>query len=456
MPIVLRIIDPAAPARSFKHGAAALLKAFVLLCVLTMANVPSPAAAARLASILVDASDGRVLQTEDADTPHYPASLTKMMTLYLAFEALDEGRVTLDQPLSVSARAAAQPPTKLGLRAGQSIPMETAMLGLVTKSANDAAAVLAENLAGSEDNFALRMTGKAQALGMTQTVFRNASGLPDPNQVTTARDMSVLAMALLHHYPHYYHYFSVKEFYYGGRPVTNHNRLLGVYDGVDGIKTGYTRAAGFNLVASALRGDRRLIGVVLGAPSSKVRNAMMTDLLDQAFRGESRIELASLSQYLGGGSVASAQAVGDAIATTRRQVAYAPPPSLAPRSATTSADRRRGSTATARRGTSCGGGSKARACQVAARPATKQASAKQVAARKASTKTVVAAQSIKPTKTAAGSKTALPKAKATAASPKPKPAVARGGKTMKASASRSTAVVPVRKASAEGTRVARR
>lgn len=196
--------------------------------------------------------------------------------------------------------------------------------------------VLAENLAGTEENFALRMTSKAHALGMSQTVFHNASGLPDPDQVTTARDMSTLALSLLHHYPHYYHYFSVREFYYSGRPIANHNRLLGVYEGVDGIKTGYTRAAGFNLVASAQRGDRRLIGVVLGAPTSPVRNAMMADLFDQAFRGDQQIQLASISYYLNGGSALARNNVAGEIASARRQVAYAAPAVMSPRVATAS------------------------------------------------------------------------------------------------------------------------
>ncbi len=286
------------------------------LLVIALAALAGPAAAdSKFASILIDVNNGRILQQSNPDLPRYPASLTKMMTLYLAFQALDDGRWTLDQPLWVSAHAAQQPPTKLGLRPGQSISVENAMLALVTKSANDAAAVIGENLAGTEDNFALRMTAKARALGMSQTIFRNASGLPDPYQITSARDMARLALALIHHYPQYYHYFSTEQFYYNGRAIANHNHMLGVYEGVDGIKTGYTRAAGYNLVASAVRANHRLIGVVLGAPSSPTRNAIMADLFDQAYAGASDIQIAGFDGYLAGGS--SARRLGDAIADAR-------------------------------------------------------------------------------------------------------------------------------------------
>jgi D-alanyl-D-alanine carboxypeptidase len=296
----------------------------VLLALLALAfgAIGSPAAAdSRFASILIDVTNGRVLQQSNADLPRYPASLTKMMTLYLAFQALDDGRWTLDQPLWVSTHAAQQPPTKLGLRPGQSISVEDAVLALVTKSANDAAAVIAENLGGTEDNFARRMTTKARGLGMSETTFRNASGLPDSYQITTARDMGTLALALIHHFPHYYHYFSTQRFYYKGRSITNHNHMLGVYAGVDGIKTGFTRASGYNLVASALRGNQRLIGVVLGAPSSATRNSIMADLFDQAYAGASDIEIAGLDGYLAGGS--SSDRLDDAIANARTQIGYA-------------------------------------------------------------------------------------------------------------------------------------
>jgi len=261
-----------------RRAATALVFAFLVVFVAAPAH-------AAYASLVMDASNGRVLYETNSDLAHHPASLTKMMSLYLLFEALDDGRVTLNQPLPVSEHASQQSPTKLGLRPGQWITVENAILGLVTKSANDAAAVIAESLGGTEPRFAWMMTAKAHALGMSQTTFANASGLPDPYQVTTAHDMALLALALLHDYPHYYHYFSTQSFHYGQAVYSNHNRLLGNYPGVDGMKTGYTHAAGYNLVASAERDGRRIIGVVLGARSSANRSAIMSNLLDQAFSG---------------------------------------------------------------------------------------------------------------------------------------------------------------------------
>ena len=260
----------------------------VFVCFLTA--IASAPAMANYASLIMDSSNGRILHEVNADAPRYPASLTKMMTLYLVFEALDDGRLSPDQRLWVSAHAASQPPTKLGLRPGQTITVENAILALVTKSANDMAAAMAEGVAGSEPVFAGRMTAKAHQLGMERTWFVNASGLPDPDQVTTARDMSILALALVHDFPQYYHYFGTERFVYGAAVHPNHNHLLGVYEGLDGIKTGYTYASGFNLVASARRNGQRLIGVVLGARSPTSRSVIMTSLLDQAFAGRDVID----------------------------------------------------------------------------------------------------------------------------------------------------------------------
>lgn len=338
----------------------------VVLIAFVFAAISGPAAAnSKFASILIDVTNGRVLQQSNPDLPRYPASLTKMMTLYLAFQALDDGRWTLDQPLWVSAHAAQQPPTKLGLRPGQSISVEDAMLALVTKSANDAAAVIAENLAGTEDIFARRMTTKARALGMSETSFRNASGLPDPYQITTARDMATLALALIHHFPHYYHYFSTQHFYYKGRAIANHNHMLGVYAGVDGIKTGFTRSSGYNLVASALRGNQRLIGVVLGAPSSSTRNSIMADLFDQAYAGSSDIQIAGLDGFLAAGS--SSDRLDDAIAEARTQIGYGAAVARSSRSA---------SRARAVRGGSEGGSRAVAARSSSSRKSTRVASAK--------------------------------------------------------------------------------
>jgi D-alanyl-D-alanine carboxypeptidase len=234
-------------------------------------------------SIVIDADTGRVLSEINADSITYPASLTKMMTLYLTFEALNAGQLRLDQILPVSSEAASKSPTKLHLLPGESVQVHDLILGIVTKSANDAAAVLAEGLAGSEPAFAERMTAKAGQLGMTGTIFRNASGLPDPEQHTTARDMAQLALALYHDFPREYRYFATREFYFHGRVIATHNHLLDWYEGADGIKTGYIGASGFNLAASAVRSGHRLIGVVMGGSSASSRDREMAMLLDQGF-----------------------------------------------------------------------------------------------------------------------------------------------------------------------------
>jgi len=242
-----------------------------------------PAAAARSAAIVMDAATGAVLYEDDADALRYPASLTKIMTLYLLFEAVDAKRVTLETRFPVSVRASNQDPTKLGLKPGETITVREIILGLVTKSANDAAVVAAEGLAGSEPAFAAKMTEKARQLGMASTLFRNASGLPDPQQKTTARDLAVLARAMLKNFPHHYHFFDTPSFTFNGITHANHNRLNNWYEGADGLKTGYIRASGFNLVTSAKRDNRRLIGVVMGGISPGSRDQEMARLLDAAF-----------------------------------------------------------------------------------------------------------------------------------------------------------------------------
>ncbi|MBY3752340.1 D-alanyl-D-alanine carboxypeptidase [Azospirillum formosense] len=261
---------------------------------------PLPALAAKYAAIVVDARTGEVLHEENADTLTYPASLTKMMTLYLTFDALDSGRLRLDQALPVSAWAEAQSPTKLGLRAGKTLRVEQAILGLVTKSANDASVVLAEALGGSEAKFAEMMTRKARELGMRNTVFRNSNGLPNMEQLTTARDFSILSRAMLSDHSRYYPYFSRRAFVYGGRSLNNHNRLMSRYEGMDGIKTGYTVASGFNLAASAVRDGRRLVAVVLGGKSAASRDARMEAILDKAFDKPSRGSEAPVVARAGG------------------------------------------------------------------------------------------------------------------------------------------------------------
>jgi D-alanyl-D-alanine carboxypeptidase len=215
------------------------------------------------------------------DALRHPASLTKIMTLYLLFERLEAGKIKLDSPLQVSEHASEQSPTKLGLKPDSTIRVEEAIKGMVTRSANDAAVVVAENLGGSESEFAKMMTAKAHALGMTRTVYKNASGLPDDDQVTTARDQSILGRAIQERFPRYYKYFQTRSFSFRGQSIGNHNRLLGRVEGVDGIKTGYTRASGFNLVTSVHRDGHYLVAVVLGGASAGSRDARMRELIDE-------------------------------------------------------------------------------------------------------------------------------------------------------------------------------
>ncbi|WFU84693.1 serine hydrolase [Bradyrhizobium sp. CIAT3101] len=239
----------------------------------------SESSSPKFASIIVDGNSGTVLQSNSPDGLRHPASLTKIMTLYLLFERLESGKMKLDTEMPVSQHAADQDPTKLNLRAGQTIRVEDAIKGLVTRSANDAAVVIAEAIGGDEDDFAAMMTRKARALGMSKTVYRNANGLPNDEQVTTARDQATLGRAIQERFPRYYRFFSTTSFTWRGEQIRNHNHLLGSVEGVDGIKTGYTRASGFNLVTSMRRGNRHLIGVVLGGRSGGSRDAIMRNLL---------------------------------------------------------------------------------------------------------------------------------------------------------------------------------
>lgn len=232
------------------------------------------------AAMVVDAKTGRVLHATNEDALRHPASVTKVMTLYLLFEQLERGRMSLDTPLQVSAHASAQAPSKLGLRPGSTIAVEDAIKALVTKSANDVAATVAENLGGSEEAFAEQMTRKARSLGMNHTVYRNASGLPDPDQVTTARDLTILGRAIQDRFPRYYAFFKTPAFRYGSAVHRNHNKLLGRVEGVDGIKTGFTRASGFNLLTSARTEDRHIVAAVLGGRSGAIRDRIMASLVE--------------------------------------------------------------------------------------------------------------------------------------------------------------------------------
>jgi D-alanyl-D-alanine carboxypeptidase len=268
-----------------RRGLGVLLAGFGAGLVLLVAGgARAQIGSERYASIVLDVRSGTPLVAASPDEIRYPASLTKMMTAYMAFEAIRERRTTLNTPIYVSDDAASMSPSKLGLLPGSTITVEEAILAIVTKSANDAAAALGEHLgSGSEARFAQLMTMKARQLGMRNTSFRNASGLPSFEQVTTARDMATLGRRLITDYPQYFHYFSTPAFIYNGRTHTNHNRLLQQYDGADGIKTGYINDSGFNLVASARRNGVRLVAAVFGGSSSRERDQHMMALLDQGF-----------------------------------------------------------------------------------------------------------------------------------------------------------------------------
>jgi D-alanyl-D-alanine carboxypeptidase len=242
--------------------------------------VPRQVDPQKYSAIVVDTATGKVLYQYAPDTQRYPASLTKMMTLYVMFEELERGRFKLTTPLRVSALAQRQSPTKLGLRAGETITVEDAIKGLITRSANDAAAVIAENVAGSVPAFAERMTRTARAIGMSRTRFRNANGLPDPGQLTTARDMMKLGVALQVRFPQYYPLFSIRSYTFRGRTIGTHNGLLGRVNGVDGIKTGYVNASGFNLVTSVKRDGRKVVAVVMGGKTAAQRDAHMVQLIN--------------------------------------------------------------------------------------------------------------------------------------------------------------------------------
>jgi D-alanyl-D-alanine carboxypeptidase len=274
--------------KAFRQAASVFTKAAQAILALTVisgcssTSVPSAYAnsnSSKYAAIVVDANTGETLFAANADAARYPASLTKMMTLYMLFEAMQAGRVNKNTPIPVSAYAASRPPTKLGLKAGQTVRAEDAILGLITRSANDAATAVGEYLGGSEQRFAQMMTAKARRLGMKNTVFRNADGLPNASQRSTARDMAILGIALREHFPREFAYFSARSFNYKGRTIRGHNRLLGKVQGVDGIKTGYTRDSGYNLVSSVKLDGRKIVAVVMGGASGGARDAHMASLI---------------------------------------------------------------------------------------------------------------------------------------------------------------------------------
>ena len=323
------------------------------LCVLLAGLAIAAASPARAidAYIVMDANAHTVIASDNPDRLLYPASMTKMMTLYLAFEAMDQGRMSLQRMLPVSAHAQSMSPTKLGLVAKQTIRMQDAILGLVTQSANDAAVVVAEALGGSEARFAQLMTRKAHELGMVNTNFRNASGLPDNGQISTARDMAILAQALIRNFPGYYKYFSTREFTYKGVTYANHNHLMERYPGMDGLKTGLINASGFNLAASAVRNGRRLIAVVFGGTSARQRDDYMAKLLDAGFEqsGGTAMQIADrppvpgrkptddASMFRVTSTVAASAAAGQGDTQSAGDVRPAAPEGLAPPITTTAA-----------------------------------------------------------------------------------------------------------------------
>ena len=295
--------------------------ATLLACVLTAPI----AVAAPYAAMVMDARSGEVLHSRNADTRLHPASLTKMMTLYIAFEAVQNGEITLDTMVRISKHAASEPPSKLGLRSGQRIAFRYLIRAAAVKSANDAATAIGEAIAGSEAAFARRMTRTAKALGMTRTTFKNAHGLTESGHMSTARDMTTLGRHMLYDYPQYYNLFSRRSTHAGIKAVNNTNRrLLDSYRGADGIKTGYTRAAGFNLVASAERGSERVIATVFGGKSTASRNQRVAELLDMGFRrAPSRVALRkpSMPAYQGNSAPPEVTRVAGAVSKSLRPLA---------------------------------------------------------------------------------------------------------------------------------------
>lgn len=324
MPFTIRPGDRvffAVASRLFARAGVFLSPLFLVAALLCGAPGAAQAqiGSARYSSIVIDAATGNVLEAANADEPRHPASLTKLMTLYMVFEALRDHRIGLYQEVPVSAHAASMMPTKLGLMPGTRITVQQAILGLVTKSANDAASALGEMLGGSEERFGQMMTLRARALGMTHSTFHNASGVPDPDQYSTAHDMAVLARRLVVDFPDEYRFFSTPSFVWRGRTIPNHDTMLRSYPGADGLKTGYTDASGHNLVTSAVRGGVRLIGVVFGAASNGQRDVHMTALLNQGFN---RMDVPGVVRTAAGGS----SLVPEASAAPAPAARHAPPP----------------------------------------------------------------------------------------------------------------------------------
>lgn len=291
---------------------------------------PAEARGPRHAAMIMDANTGAILHNDDGDQLRHPASLTKMMTLYLTFETIETGRLSMSSQVKMSQEAASAPPSNLGLEAGEEISVADAIKALITKSANDVAVALAEKIGGSEANFVRLMNAKAKALGMSKTNFENASGLPNPDQVTTARDMITLGLRLQDDYPQHYQLFSMRVFRYGRSSYRNHNTLMNHFAGIDGIKTGYTRASGFNLVSSVRRGGKHLVGAVFGGRSAGTRNAEMRLLLTRAMNRASTLKTRKPAPMLISKLKSEPKmAVRPAKPKPEIKIAAAPPPQLA-------------------------------------------------------------------------------------------------------------------------------
>ena len=278
------------------------MKKIAFLCVLVLAVLRAAAASASVSSIMIDAENGDVMYEMNADERRYPASLTKLMTLYITFNALENNHIKLTDKLKVSRTAAGRSPSKLGVRAGETITVKDAIMAVIVKSANDCATVLAEHFAPTEADFAVLMTNTAHKLGMNHTTFKNASGLPNKQQKTTARDMAVLAMAVYHHFPQYYKWFSAKSFQYKGRTIGGHNYILKTFVGADGMKTGYTAASGYNIITSAKRSGKRVIAVTMGHNSVGERDKKVSKMMDRGLvhmqKGD--VDVAALTNEING------------------------------------------------------------------------------------------------------------------------------------------------------------
>lgn len=286
-----------------------MVKKFALLCVCVLAMLRVAVANASVSSIMIDAANGEVMYEMNADERRYPASLTKLMTLYITFNALENNHIKLTDKLKVSRTAAGRSPSKLGVRAGETITVKDAIMAVIVKSANDCATVLAEHFAPTEADFAVLMTNTAHKLGMNHTTFKNASGLPNKQQKTSARDMAILAMAVYHHFPQYYKWFSAKSFQYKGRTIGGHNYILKTFAGADGMKTGYTAASGYNIITSAKRSGKRVIAVTMGHNSVGERDKKVSKMMDRGLvhmqKGD--VDVATLTKEINGKGVIKAK-----------------------------------------------------------------------------------------------------------------------------------------------------